>query len=108
MAKNLNKTKYSNITPPDFNTFLNKNPLSSSIYLSPITGEEIEAIIKKLDDYKSNDFSPKLLKQLLIPFSRSLSYLFNSCMLTGVFPDELKVAKVIPLFKTGNRRDMSN
>ena len=108
MAKNLNKTKYSNITPPVFNTFLNKNPLSSCIYLSPITGEEIEAIIKKLDDYKSNDFSPKLLKHLLIPFSRSLSYLFNSCMLTGVFPDELKVAKVIPLFKTGNRSDMSN
>ena len=51
MANNLNKTKYSNHTPPDFNTFLNKNPLSSSIYLSPITGEEIEAIIKKLDDY---------------------------------------------------------
>ena len=98
MAKNLNKTKYSNITPPDFNTFLNKNPLSS-IYLSPLIGEEIEAIIKKLDDYKSNDFSPKLLKQLLIPFSRSLSYLINSCMLTGVFPDELKVAKVIPLFE---------
>ena len=108
MAKNLNKTKYSNHTPPDFNTFLNKNPLSSSIYLSPITGEEIEAIIKKLDDYKSNDFSPKLLKQLLIPFSLSLSYLFKSCMLTGVVPDELKMAKVIPLFKTGNRSDMSN
>ena len=108
IAKNLNKTKYSNHTPPDFNTFLNKNPLSSSIYLSPITGEEIEAIIKKLDDYKSNDFSPKLLKQLLIPFSLSLSYLFNSCILTGVFPDELKMAKVMPLFKTGNRSDMSN
>ena len=108
MAKNLNKTKYSNHTPPDFNTFINKNPLSSSIYLSPITGEEIEAIIKKLDDYKSKDFSPKLLKRLQIPFSLSLSYLFNSCMLTSVFPDELKVAKVIPLFKTGNRSDMSN
>ena len=84
MAKNLNKTKYSNHTPPDFNTFLNKNPLSPSIYLSPITDEEIEAIIKKLDDYKSNDFSPKLLKQLLIPFSLSLSYLFDSRMLTGI------------------------
>ena len=98
---NLNKRKYSNITPPHFNFFLN-NPLS------PITSEEIETIIKKLDDHKSNDFLPKLLKQLSIPFSHSLSYLFNSCMLTGAFPDELKVDKVIPLFKTGNRSDMSN
>ena len=107
VASNLNKYKYTNITPPDFNSFLN-NPLSSSIYLSPISSLEIENIIKKLDDHKSNDLSPKVLKQLLIPFSRSLIYLFNSCMLTGVFPDELKVAKVTPLFKNGNKSDMSN
>ena len=47
-------------------------------------------------------------KQLLIPFSRALSCLFNSCMLIGVFSDELKVAKVIPLFKNGNKSHMSN
>ena len=29
-------------------------------------------------------------------------------MLSGVFPEELKVVKVIPLFKNGNRSDMSN
>ena len=68
VASNLNKSKYTNITPPDFNSLLN-NPLSSSIYLSPISSLEIENIIKKLDDHKSNDFSPKVLKQLLIPFS---------------------------------------
>ena len=34
--------------------------------------------------------------------------MFNSCILAGVFPDELKIAKVIPLFKTGNRNSVSN
>ena len=29
-------------------------------------------------------------------------------MLTGTFPDELKIASVIPLFKSGNRNLMSN
>ena len=29
-------------------------------------------------------------------------------MLAGLFPDELKVTKVIPLFKNGNKSDMSN
>ena len=95
VASNLNKSRYTNITPPDFNSFLN-NPLSSSIHLSPISSLEIENIIKKLDDHKSNDFSSKVLKQLLIPFSRSLSYLFNSCVLTEVFPNELKVVKERP------------
>ena len=50
----------------------------------------------------------KVLKPLSSLFSRPLTYLFNSCMATGVFPDELKIAKVIPLFKTGNRNLISN
>ena len=29
-------------------------------------------------------------------------------MLTGTFPDEHKIARVIPLFKSGNRNLMSN
>ena len=29
-------------------------------------------------------------------------------MYSGIFPDELKIAKVIPLFKSGKRHDLSN
>ena len=96
-----------NNAPPDFNQFLS-NPVKSTIFLSPITKEEILEIINKLDNHKCSDISPKLLKHLSASFSRVLCYLFNSCMLAGVFPDELKIAKVIPLFKTGNRNSVSN
>ena len=96
-----------NNAPPDFNQFLS-NSVKSTIFLSPITKEEILEIINKLDNHKCSDISPKLLKHLSASFSRVLCYLFNSCMLAGVFPDELKVAKVIPLFKTGNRNSVSN
>ena len=87
--------------------FLN-NPSSCSIFLSPITNAEIIDIISKLDNRKSNDISPKLLKALSGSFSNVLSYLFNSCMLSGVFPDELKIAKVVPLHKSENSNLMSN
>ena len=107
VANNLNKNKYMNNAPPDFNQFLS-NRVKSTIFLSPITKEEILEIINKLDNHKCSDISPKLLKHLPASFSRVLCYLFNSCMLAGVFPDELKIAKVIPLFKTGNRNSVSN
>ena len=107
VADKLNKSKYTTTQPYDFIQFLN-NPSSSSIFLSPITSAEIIDIISKLDNKKSIDISPKLLKALSSSFSNVLSYLFNSCMLSGVFPDELKIAKVIPLYKAGNSNLMSN
>ena len=54
------------------------------------------------------DISPKLLKPLSGTFSRTLTYFFNSCMAAGVFPDELKIGKIIPLYKSGNKSVMSN
>ena len=107
VADKLNKSKYTTTQPHDFTQFLN-NPSSSSIFLSPIINAEIIDIISKLDNRKSNDISPKLLKALSGSFSNILFYLFNSCMLSGVFPDELKIDKVIPLHKSGNSNLMSN
>ena len=69
---------------------------------------KMRLIINCLDSNKSNDISPKLLKALCNSFCPILTYLFNSCMLTGTFPDKLKIARVIPLFRSGNRNLMSN
>ena len=107
VAKNLNIDKYSNLDAPDFNQYLH-NSVNNSLFLSPITENETYDIINSLDSNKSNDISPKLLKALCNSFCPILTYLFNSCMLSGTFPDELKIARVTPLFKSGNRNLMSN
>ena len=98
---------YSNVDAPDFKQYL-RNSVNNSLFLSPITDNETRDIINSLDSNKSNDISPKLLKALCNTFCPILTYLFNSCMLTGTFQDELKIARVIPLFKSGNRNLMSN
>ena len=38
----------------------------------------------------------------------SLCFIFNRCIVSGVFPDDLKCSKVIPLFKQGERDDLNN
>ena len=47
----------------------------------------------------------KVCKSIII---KPLAQIFNKSVLTGVYPDELKVAKVIPLFKNGEKALMSN
>ena len=40
--------------------------------------------------------------------AKPLTILFNQSVSTGVFPDRLKLAKIIPIHKTGNKTDLSN
>ena len=40
--------------------------------------------------------------------SHKLSLMFNNCINNGIYPNVLKTAKVIPIFKTGNRSDPGN
>ena len=37
-----------------------------------------------------------------------LKHIFNLSLLNGVFPDSMKIARVIPLFKTGNTKEFFN
>ena len=46
----------------------------------------------------------KLIPHLVIP----LKHIFNISLQTGVFPDGMKIAPVIPLFKNGNANDFTN
>ena len=40
--------------------------------------------------------------------SNSLCLIFNRSISTGIFPDEWKCAKVLPLFKQGCRSELNN
>ena len=45
-----------------------------------------------------------LIPYLVIP----LEHIFNISLQAGVFPDGMKIARVIPLFKNGNINDFTN
>ena len=46
----------------------------------------------------------KLIPYIFVP----LKHIFNISLLNGVFPDSMKIARVIPLFKSGNTKEFSN
>ena len=50
----------------------------------------------------------KLLKDIGVVIAPTLSVIMSQSLCTGVFPDKLKIAKVIPLFKKGDESLIEN
>ena len=49
-----------------------------------------------------------IAKPLILYYIKLHTRLMNSTFENGLFPDELKIAKVIPIFKTGDKKDTVN
>ena len=82
-----------------------------SFFLSPTNSEEVEAMIKTLKIKKatlSGDIDIKFIKLACPIISPIISDLFNLGVKTGVFPDGMKVAEVIPIFTQGSKMNCSN
>ena len=52
--------------------------------------------------------STKLLKTCKFEICKSLTLIINQTLSTGIFPDTLKIAKVIPLYKKGDKALFEN
>ena len=55
-----------------------------------------------------DDISNFILKGLISSIADPLAHIFNASILSGVFPEQMKIAKVIPLYKKGDKLDPSN
>ena len=78
---------------------------------NPIDQQQVEKIIDKLQNKNScasDGISTRLLKHLKSSISGPLAFLINQSIQNCTFPNALKVARVISLFKKGNRHDPNN
>ena len=80
-------------------------------HLQTTDEKEIEKLINNLSLASAigNDgISPRVLKSAVKPLSILISELFNKSIISGIFPDDLKVARVSPTHKSGDRTDPGN
>ena len=71
----------------------------------------LEKIADKLDNKKScgiDGISNIIMKSINNILIKPITIIINQMLETGVFPDKLKVAKVIPLFKKGDPTLLTN
>ena len=95
-----------------FTDFLqHPNPNTERIILHTVTESRVDELIQELDTSKSislDEISPLIVKwgaPVLVPI---LAKFYNKCVVGGIYPDRLKLARVIPIFKGGNKNDASS
>ena len=90
--------------------FMPNLSVRNSFFFQPILYTDVKNSISRLKN-KSCDLNTipnrvfKYLKELISPI---LAEIFNKSISNGIFPDCLKIAKVIPVFKTGQKESLNN
>ena len=87
------------------------NPADSRFNFQFVTEDVILSIINKLKNKKSSgkdELSNKLLKSIKHEISLPLTIIINQSLSTGVFPEALKIEKVKPLYKKGDKLCINN
>ena len=98
--KNINQTKH-------FKDFLQASDKKHDTFkLQKITTYQTWQIIKSLSSKTSSGFDkipPKLVKDCAENLAPPLTMIINKCFETGSFPKTLKLAKITPIHKKGDR-----
>ena len=76
--------------------------------VTPHLIEETAKLIKSKNSYGPGNISPKLLKKCLPYITETLCHLFNLSFKSGYIAPQLKLAKVVPIFKSGDKHDFNN
>jgi hypothetical protein len=101
--------KYDPTATENLNTVYNR-PFGQ-IDLAPVTAQEIKKIIRSLKRTTSSGYDevpPRVLKQSLLFIISPLTYLCNKSLTSDIFSSWLKYSQVIPIFKKGNKFEISN
>ena len=84
---------------------------TSSFFLVPTTSQEIIKVGSTLKSGNScgfDDISSTVVKYVLPIIAEPLSYIFNLSFLTATVPLSLKIAKIIPIYKNGEKHNTNN
>ena len=79
--------------------------------LATVTREEVLLIIKKLKNKRSTGFdniSNFIIKQIGDIIAGPVSKIVNDCIRESIFPNKLKIAKIIPIYKKGSHLEVGN
>ena len=71
----------------------------------------IHDIVKNFDKKISCDLdglSLKLLKTVSINISKPLAHIFNLSLDNGIFPEKLKISRIVPVYKSGDPKSCDN
>ena len=93
----------------DFKYYLQEREIQSFM-IAPVIEEELIDVVRTFNDSSpGNDEIPmKLIKEVAVIIVPVLLHICNSSFQSGIFPEDLKVAKITPIYKVGDKREFKN
>ena len=94
----------------NFSTYL-KDQYMNSFCLFATDANEIIDIASNLKNKKSAGYDQipvNVMKSTIYPIAEPISNIINSSLITGTVPEQLKIAKICPIFKGGERDKFIN
>ena len=100
-----------NPSPKSPTVKIRQNLNSFNLSRNPITPSEILDATKMLVDKKTpdlNGISSNFIKQIIFTIINPIHHIFNLSITNGVVPSQLKIAKIVPIFKSGLKTNIDN
>jgi len=95
---------------PNFSQYLH-NHVTSTFSFSLVSDKDIEDACNLLEGKISvghDGMSTAFLKKIIDILKQPLALIFNQCITTGIFPSQLKLSKIIPLYKKCDPEQFDN
>ena len=99
---------YTNSTPPGRSVM---EPTENSMYLSPVTPQEVYKLIKRLKNKRSfghDELPPLLIRSCSYELTPIVTFLINQSFTEATVPDLLKISIIRPIYKKGDATDCTN
>ena len=92
------------------NPLIYLNSVVNSIVIPTITTQEVRNIISSTKNSSPgwDDIPALVAKKSIEYYINPLTHIINNSIEEGVFPSELKLARVVPLFKSGDSSQITN
>ena len=88
-----------------------KNKNNDSMFIEETSSDEIKKIVNAFSNKSScdvNDISMSLVKRVFESLVEPFVHICNLSFNTGTLPDNMKIAKVVPLYKSGSKNVFNN
>ena len=88
----------------------NSNPHNSVFNQTEVNEDEVLKIISNFKDSAAgwDELKPSIVKHVKHYIKYPLAHISNLSFKTGIFPDQLKLANVVPIYKSKDRMEFSN
>ena len=98
------------LSTAEFTDYLKSSPPNSFAFHLSDPNEVIHIVdsFKNKSSFGYDKIPLMILKNCIREIAEPISAILNSSMTSGIFPDDLKIAKVCPIFKAGPKNECSN